>query len=223
MFYLPKQKNTLSHEAAIAAGASFSAEGQAAVRTSGATANGVSPATGGASDVFAGFVIVGTSAAPLAEPYYNKVETFLVPSTGTITLSLTPVSGQVSVLDVTAGSAVSSPSVSGANITGLTSAHTVTVTYKYSVTVQQSINLQGNVQPGGYAGAQVGQVGLITRGTVYTSEFDASVDWAAATAIKLKANGQLTDQSGSGNTVKGFVVDLPTEEIPFLGVEFDIL
>lgn len=222
MFYLPKQKNTLSHEAAIAAGASFSAEGQAAVRASGATSAGVLPATGTSTDIFAGFVIVGTSPAPLQEPYYNKVESFVVPSTGIVTLSLTPVAGQVLVIDVTTGSAVASPTVSGANISGLTVGDTVSVTYKYAVTVQQSLNIQGNVQPGGYAGAQVGQVGLITRGTVYTTEFDASVNWAAVTSIKLKANGQLTSQAGTGVAISGFIVDLPTEDIPFLGLEFDI-
>lgn len=220
MFYLPFSKFVDSSEAAVAPGAIIQAEGQALVRVAGASAAGVLPSTGQSTDIFVGFAIAGTSAAPFPEAYTNKVEQFVVPSTGIVTLQLTPVAGQVFVFDNTTGAPAISPTVAGSSISGLVSGDEVTVTYKYPVSVIQSRALQGDLQPGGYVGAYVGQIGLIKRGLVYTSEFDASKNWAAATSIKLAANGQITDQSGSGVIVPGYVVALPSQDEPFLGLEF---
>lgn len=219
-FYLPFTKAEQSTEMLTAPGATFQAEGQAVVRTSGATANGVLPSTGTSNDVFCGFTFAGTSALPFAEPYYNKVEQFLVPATGTVTLSVTPVAGQFMVFDNTTNAVVGGATLSGATVSGLTSGDTVTVTYKYAMTVVQERALFGDIQPGGYVGSLVGQIGVITRGTIWTSEFDDSKNWAAATAIKLAANGQITDQSGSGVAIQGYVIGVPGQDVPFLGITF---
>jgi len=220
-FYLPFSKFVDSAEAVVAPGAVILAEGQALVRASGAAAAGVLPSTGQASDIFVGFAIAGTSAAPFPESYTNKVEEFTVPASGIVTLQLTPVAGQVFVFDKTTGAAATGYTVTGANISGLTNGDDVVVTYKYAVSVIQLRALQGDVQPGGYVGAYVGQIGVIKRGLVFTSEFDASKNWAAATAIKLAANGQVTDQSGTGNAITGaYVVAVPSQDQPFLGLEF---
>ncbi len=229
-FYLPFGKTADSTEMLVAPGATILAEGQALVRTNGNTSAGVLPSTGTATDIFAGFAIAGTSAAPFAEPYYNKVEQFLVPSTGTITLSLTPVAGQVFVFDNTTGAPASpAPTVTGANVSGLTAGDEVTVTYKYALTVIQARALFGDVQPGGYSGAYVGQIGVYTRGTIYTSEFDASKNWATAgvagNVLCLAANGQVT--LGTAGTAPAgiaipdaYVSAVPSQDQPFLGITF---
>jgi len=222
MFYLPKQKAQLTHEVAVAPGAIFTSEGQAAVRTSGDTAAGVRPSTGNNTDVFAGFVIAGTAGAAFNEEYYSKVETLTVPSSGSIQLQFEPVANQVGVYDVTDSAAVpisGGVSISGKVISGLTAAHEVTVTYKYPLTVVQARTLQGDATPGGYAGNHLGQIGLVTHGTIYTNNFDNSNNWGAATAVKLSANGQLTDQSGGGVAINATVIELPSVEVPFLGLE----
>jgi hypothetical protein len=178
------------------------------------------------SEIFAGFAIAGVSAAPLIASYANKVEEFVVPASGSVSLAQTPVAGQIVVVNAASGAVIAitgGVSLTGKVIAGLTAGLTVRVTYKYALTVVQARALQGDVQAGGYAGSYVGQVGLVKRGLIYTSEFDASVNWAAATAIKLAANGQITNQSGSGATIKGYVVSLPTQDVPFLGIEFDSL
>lgn len=220
MFYRPFSKFIDSSEALVAPGAVFVAEGQAAVRQRGATAAGVMPSTGTSADVFAGFAIAGTSAAPFPMMYNNKVEKRVVPSTGTVTLDFTPIAGQVFVYDDTAGAAVATPSVNNKNVSGLTPGNEVTITYRYEMTYVQSVALQGNVQPGGYSGAYVSQIGLIKRGTVYISEFDASVDWNAVTAVKLGANGQVTGDAGTGIEINAVVIAVPTTEVSFLGLEF---
>lgn len=220
-FYLPFTKIENSQEMAVASGFTFSAEGQAVVRQSGATANGVLPSTGQASDIFCGFAFAGTSAAPFAETFFNKVEVFTVPTGGAVQLSLLPVSGQVFVFDNTTNSAVGSPTVTGQTVSGLTAGDQVTITYKYVMNQVQARTQYGDIQPGGYVGAYVQQIGVITRGTVFTTEYDASKNWAAATAIKLAANGQVTDQSGSGNAISfAYVSGLPGTDEPFLGITF---
>lgn len=222
MLYLPFTKIVDSAEAFIAPGASVSAEGQALVRAPGAPASGVMPSMAAdANEIFVGFSLVGTSAAPFPINYANKVEEFIVPASGIVTLALTPVAGQLMVFNVTAGAPDSTVTVTGKNISGLDVGANVRVTYKHALTVVQARALQGDTQPGGNVGDYIGQVGIAKRGVIYTSEFDSSVNWAAATAIKLAANGQITNQAGTGATLVGaYVVSVPTQEVPFLGLEF---
>ena len=220
MLYFPLSKMVDSAEAATAPGANITAEGQALVRATGNPSAGVIPSTGTAGDIFAGFAIAGTSAAPFQAPYATKVETAIVPVSGIVSLAQTPVAGQLFVYDNTTNAAVASPTVAGATVTSLTAGDTVTVTYKYALTVVQSRALQGDVQAGGAAGYMVGQIGLLKRGLIYTTEFDNSKNWSAATAIKLAASGQITDQSGSGVAIQGYVVQVPNGDVPFLGIEF---
>lgn len=220
MIYGPLSKYPDSAEAAVAPGVVITAEGLALVRAAGAQSAGVLPSTGTSADVFCGFSIAGTSAAPFAEGYTNKIETFTVPATGNVNLQFTPVTGQVFVFDNTSNTAVASPTVVGKQVQGLTVGDQVTVTYKYALSVVQARALSGDVQPGGYSGAYIGQIGLIKRGLIYTSEFDASKNWAAALSVKMAANGQLTDQTGSGNVVPCVIVAVPGSDVPFLGIEF---
>jgi hypothetical protein len=154
------------------------------------------------------------------EGFTNKQETFVVPATGNVTLQFAPVPNQTFVFDVTTNSAVASPVVTGKVVSGLTAGDQVVVTYKYALSVVQARSLQGDVQPGGYSGAYIGQIGLLKRGMIYTSEFDASKNWAAATAVKLAAGGQLTDQTGSGNVVPCQIIAVPNAEVTYLGLEF---
>jgi hypothetical protein len=228
-FYLPFTKTADSTEMFTAPGANIYAESQALVVTQGATSNGVMPSTGTASDIFVGFAFAGTSALPFPEAYYNKVEQFTVGTTGMITLSLTPIAGQVFVYDNTLSEAITDFTLTGMNVTGLTAGDEVTVTYKYALSVIESVALFGNIQPGGYVGAYVGQIGVITRGVVWISEFDASQNWASPAAGEvpvLAANGQITLGTPGAAGVAPiavpncYVSGVPSMEYPFLGLTF---
>lgn len=223
MLYTPLNKFADSGEVKVAPGVIIAAEGIALVRAAGAQSAGVMPATGTAADKFVGFAIAGTSAAPFAEGYANKVETFLVAAGGTGKLAFAPVTGQVSVFDNTLGVPDTAFTVTGKDLSGLTVGSEVTVTYKYPLTVVQARALSGDVQPGGYVGAYVDQIGAAKRGVIYTSEFDASVDWTSVTAIKMAANGQLTGQAGAGVAIPAVVISVPGTEVPYLGIEFSTL
>lgn len=226
--YLPFTKVADSTEMLAAPGAVFTAEGQALVRPNGAQSAGVMPATGvDANEVFVGFALAGTSALPFPESFTNKVEEFLVPGTGIVTLSLTPVSGQVFAFDETAGAGDTSITVTGKQVSGLTAGNEVTITYKYAMSVVQERALFGDVQPGGYVGAYVGQIGVVTRGVIWTSEFDASKDWSKAGTVgnllTIKANGQISLGAAADPTTKipgAYVVGIPGQDVPYLGIAF---
>lgn len=217
---LPLSKFADSTEMVTAPGAIIQAEGQALVRLGNNQAAGVQASTGAATEKFVGFSIAGTSAAPFPEAITNRVETYVASAGGTIKLSRTPVAGQVSVWDDTNGTAFTTGTVTGDTISDLVAGDTYTVTFKYAETVIEAVARQGDIQPGGYAGNIYGQIGVVTRGLIYTSEFDASVNWRAATAVKLAANGQLTDQNGSGVDIGAQIEAIPGVEYPFLGIRF---
>lgn len=222
MIYLPLSKFVDSSETIVAAGATITAEGQALVRATGATSTGVTPSQGVSGEIFAGFSIAGTSAAPFAASYLTKVEKFIVPSSGTVQLAFAPVAGQVFVLDSTTGLAVAitgGVTVVSNTVNGLTSGDTVFVTYKYAATVIQARVAQGDIQPGGYVGNYVSQIGLIKRGLIFTDQFDASANWTSPSSITIAAGGILT-VGGSGTAVNGYVVAPPNMDVPFLGIEF---
>jgi hypothetical protein len=230
--YFPQARFEASTEMLQAPGATFEAEGQVAVRLGGNTSAGVQPSAGVPNEIFAGFVIAGTSALPFAEPTYTKVETFLVPSTGAVTLSVTPSSSaDVGVYDLTTKQPVTTGlTITGAQVSGLTAGDQVQITYKYDLTVVQRRALFGDIQPGGYVGDTIGQIGVITRGTVYTSEFDHSANWgaagsSAATTIVVLPNGQVglgtPGTSPAGVAIpNAYIVSLPSQDIPFLGITF---
>lgn len=220
MIYSPFSKYADSSEAMVAPGAVIDAEGMVLVRSKSAQSLGVMPSTGGTDELFAGFSIAGTSAAPFMEGFTNKIETFVVPATGKVTLQFTPVPNQTFVFDSSTGAAVTPVTVVGKQVTGLPIGDEVQVTYKYAMNVIQARSRQGDAQPGGYSGAYIGQIGLLKRGLVYTSEFDASKNWAAATGLKAAAGGLVSDQSGSGIDIPAQIIALPTSEVTFLGLEF---
>jgi hypothetical protein len=227
MISRPLTRVVNSTEMFLAPGAVLQAEGQALVRVPGATAAGVQPSSGAAGELFQGFVFIGTSAYPLPEATTNKVETFLVPLTGQVVLAETPLSGQISVFDVTLGHAVTPSGVTGNTVSGLTAGDTVNVTYKYQLSVVQAVALRGDVQPGGYSGAYVNQVGVVTRGFILTDQFDASQDYTqtgtTGKALICGQAGVVTLGAGDGTAgavVPGTVTRLPDDSYPFLGIEF---
>jgi hypothetical protein len=223
MIYFPLSRFPDSAETIVAPGVAIGAEGQALVRAPGVT--GVMPAAAeDDTEVFVGFAVAGVSAAPLAITEASKVEEFVVPASGVVTLAFTPKAGELAVYNLTTKEpeVAAGPASTGVGPTliDMTPGTTARITYKYTLNAVQARALQGDVQPGGYAGAYVGQIGLIKRGLIFTDQFDAAVDWAAATAIKLAADGKLTNEEGDGAQINGYVVAVPGVENPFLGIEF---
>lgn len=98
---------------------------------------------------------------------------------------------------------------------------TIDVTYRYYPTTNE-ILMEDKVSLLTRTAAEfLGQIGVITEGEVFTDQFDAAIDWSAATGIKAGANGILTNQDGTGALILGAKVSyLPTADYPFLGIRF---
>ncbi len=225
MLYFPKSRFQVSHEVAVAAGATVTAEGQALVASTVAGVFGAAPSSNSAGEVFLGVAV----AEQLTLTSLPKVEQFVQGAGNTQTLSRTPSGGTLLVYDVTAG-AVIAAGAGGWSLTGAflsldagTNGHTVRVFYRYAPTTLEAQAVQGDIRPGGAAALQLNQVGVVKSGIIYTSEYDTAVNWLAANpVIKLGANGRFTI-GGTGTTINGVVISAPHSNGPdgaFLGIEF---
>lgn len=222
MFYMPKTSLFDSEEGVLSKGAVITAEGQALV----AVADGLKPSEGVEGEHFAGFVCQRVSATPFLEDFYVRVEELTVATAGAVVLAREPLSAQVvGLVNIATGEAIDGDTtVEGAVVknANLTEGLQVRITYKYAMTVVEAKSKMGDIQPGGPSGALVGQVGFVSRGTVFTNFFDTTVDWKKAKKIQLAANGMITADKGNGVVIDAFVVadGYPSAMYPFLGIKF---
>lgn len=218
MIYQPLSKIVRSTELALAAGASIANEGCALKATYVGGKFGVDLSTAAAVP-FVGFAMTRTSAAPHNLTSRVVVET-LTAVAGTVTSSFTPVASSTSVNLVSTGAAGTVASVTGKAI-AITSGAALTyrVTYRTLVTAVEAAMLQGDIVPGGYSGNKWGLAGVAQEGVIFTDQIDTAVDWSTNPAIQLGASGLLTT-GGSGTTVNGYVISVPSAEYPFLGISF---
>lgn len=220
MIYQPLTAFVRSTEMPVQVGATVTAEGQALVSTRVNGVQGVSPSAGVAGEQFVGFATAQVSAAPFLEQVAVRVESLVVNAGGSVTTAMTPLAGTVSVFDNTLGAKDASIALTGSTISTLTPGNNVTVTYSHALTVAQAVFLQGNQQPGGYSGSLLGQIGVGQGGKVFTNQIDTAANWNVATAVKLAAGGMLTDQTGAGVAINAIILQIPTVDSPFLGLEF---
>ena len=228
MIYSPLSSLLRTRELALAANTQPSADGQAMVATLVGGISGVQPSTGAAGEKFAGFVASQTSAASFLQTTAVAVEVFTTPSSKTVTLGRAPIAGttQVKIEATNAPVAVDGVAdkvvdLSTAGVPG----QVVVVTYRYTLSVIEARSRVGDVTPGGYAGLTTGSVSLVQAGTVYTDQFDTSLDWGmAGESVVLGPNGQLSTKTANANgaPVSSYIVSLPTTDYPFLGIDFDL-
>ena len=219
--YFPNGRDYISQEFPVATSAVITAEGQALVADTTAGVFGVKPSAGVTGEKFVGVAVSHT----ITINTIARVEEAVVPSTLVVNLGRTPNSGTLSVYDKTAGAVVPATGGSNWSLTGKavtlpagTLGHELTFYFKYNVTLNESRALQGDQFPGGPAGVFVGQVGVIKNGSVFTSEFDTTVNWNDANpTITTGANGQFTI-GGNGPAVNGIVVAVPSATSPYLGI-----
>jgi len=222
MIYSPLSFFTRSAEKKLASGAALTSLGQALVYKLENGRQVVDLSAGAAGEVFAGFANAQTSATPVAPTSAVKVETLVVPATGIVTVSKAVLAGTVVATNVATGAVVAIVTAVGTAVDlAIASAGlTVKVVYRYSLSAAEARSLVGDVQPGGYSGDSYGLIGVAQQGVIYTDAFDSSKNFAAATAIKLGAGGVLSNQTGAGVAIQAVVVQVPTTDYPFLGVQF---
>ena len=219
MLYFPNTRQAISVELPIAVSASVGVEGAALVADNTGGIFGVKPSTGSAGEVFLG-VSVSQQFSMLSFP---KVEEKVQGTSNVITVARIPSAGTVLVYNVTTGAplvAGTDYTVSGKAITlqSATLGNTIRIVYKFVPDATEARSIQGDVYPGGATGTSLAQVGVLRSGSVYTTEYDSSVNWSSSNpVIKLGANGLFTI-GGSGTTVDAVVLQSPNTTNPFLGL-----
>lgn len=201
----------------------------------------VAPCAGAAGEVFAGIAwgyFTSPTTAPMTET--GKVDssayTFVMSQLPTAATAVRVYKGVVDPITgtVTAGSpitvsaATTAPASGTVNIAGNTltfnadmAGQPVLITYRYALTAQQAASYVGDGITQTLGADVSGTIGVIERGRIFTSNFDTSVDWTAASPkITLAAGGFITI-GGTGTAINGRIYALPTAESPFLGIQFD--
>lgn len=225
MLNLTASRINRSEELAVDPSATLSAVGAALVQ--GAVANTVKPSTGAAGELFVG----ASLAQPLTLFNFPKIEQLTVNASNQVTIAKAPLAGTLRVVNAagtalaagTPASNVGDYSISGQVITVnvALAGQVVTITYQYAPTTVEARTLQGDTQPGGAASLTTGTVGVIEAGTIFTSEYDTTVNWATLNpAVKVGANGKFTI-GGSGAVVPNArVVQIPSATDSLLGLYF---
>lgn len=185
----------------------------------------VRPSTGTSGEIFAG-LSMSRNAPPLFVPL---VLDSVLEEAG-LELPRTPMAGQILVrvggTKVTVNAATSAPAdatsvslddnnlVFHADHVG----EDIFIQFMYEPTVIEARQFNGDVPVGGLSSSARGIIGVVTRGDVATSYFDASADWSSALRAKLGADGVLTT-AGSGEEAGGLtIINAPTAANPMLVV-----
>jgi hypothetical protein len=98
---------------------------------------------------------------------------------------------------------------------------TLSVQYRYTPTVTEAIQIQGNGPVGGVTGASsLGVVGVIVDGDVATDQYDSSDNWAAGGPIYLGGSGMFTLKSGGTELKNANILSIPALGSAFLTIGF---
>ena len=99
---------------------------------------------------------------------------------------------------------------------------TAVVLYKYAAPLALARAAAGDGYPAGLTLSQLnGTIGVLKQGTVYTDQYDLTVDWSAANINNVKVNSAgLFTIGGTGATVANArVVAAPGFGSTYLGIE----
>ncbi len=219
-------------EIPVVAGVKVQAEGSCMISTLVAGSEQVNLSDNGANSVFAGFSY-GFTMTPLTK---SIVEQAIVPATGPFTATLSKgaalLSGQISIIDVTNAQTLSAgnPATTAneyAIAAGVVTFHagqagsTVTITYRYTPTAEELFSTDKFSIYSKSPSDVLGSIGVVMMGEIFTSEYDAAIDWAASGVAPRIGNGGVITSGGSSALIpSGQIIQVPNAMSPFLGIRF---
>lgn len=202
----------------VESGALIAEEGQALVNVKEGLETVVRPSTGASGEVFAG-VSMTRNSPPTILPWIAEA---VVPSSLSVELPRLPVSGQILVKLGTAKATLvaGAPAAEGEvqligqrlNFFAGSENTPYFIQMAYEPTQAEAAQLLGNMPIGGISAQVQGVVGVITRGDIATTFYDASADFQGALKVNLGADGKFT-VGGSGTKVaEATVITAPSAE-----------
>jgi len=190
----------------------------------------VKPTAGGSSEVFGGIALnayapqttrvmvetgiaVAAGSAQLSRAVSGNATTIyaVASTTGALTgVTGSPSSGEVK---------VNASDASKLDLNTAQNGETLTVTYRTDLTVAESVALYGDSrQPSTVQATDaLTSTGVVIRGQIATTEFDAASNWAAGGAVRLGASGRFS-LGGSGTSLSAnvFILRAPSVDNPSL-------
>lgn len=183
----------------------------------GKQAGTVAPSTGVDGEVFVGFS-AAQQMTLFSVPHSEELHT---DSAGKAKLAKEPEAGTLFSPDKTGLTATNKEVDFGSTLAD----KDVTVHYRFVPTTVEARFLQGDGPAGGAAAISIGTVTTCVAGTIYTSEYDTTVDWSNLTGkvIGVGANGRVT--AGAASAIKcpipnARVVAAPSSGSSELGLYF---
>lgn len=178
----------------------------------------VKPSTGASNEVFAGIAMTRNS-PPEILPWVGEG---VVPASGAIELPRLPLAGQVLVkvegtkVTVGAGAPADATAVQLAGQVVTFHADHVGASYSiqmaYEPTLSEARQILGDAPIGGISASYQGVTGVITRGEVATTFFDASADFAGQITPRLGPDGRFTI-GGTGTLLTNVqIISAPSAE-----------
>lgn len=231
MLYFPQTRPEVSVERPVALGSLIASEGAALIDSLSGGQYGVKPSTGVAGEVFVGVSLNSVSTMTQAP----AIDEATIGNTLAVTLTHLPLPGSVRVVKTATGAVLAAAAAASATEYAVDANNPqrfifdaslqgagVTVTYSFAPTVAQAVAMQGNILPGGPAGQYLGQVGVITRGDVFTDMWDTAADWSTAVGVVLQASGRFGPTAVAANALRGVrIIELPTAGRAALGLNIN--
>jgi len=221
-------------ERPVAAGASITEEGQLLVYVDGGDGTmAVQPCAAGADQAIAGFAITDA----MKKLTDTVVETVTVPSSSPYTVTLSNanlVSGSTRAVASTTGVlTLDDASASGEYAVSLVNAvvtfhsaqagETVTVTYRYTLTMQESLSRFHERSVNNRAQDYFSTVSVgAHEGEIFTTMFDTSAAYTVGALVYPAAAGKVSSAAGGASNAIGFVSQTPSVANGMLGVKFDL-
>lgn len=225
------QKHTrlfLTEHRKVESGVIIQEEGQALINVKENGETVVKPSVGASGELFAGIAMT-RNAPPTVLQWVGEG---VIGATGAIELPRLPILGQVLVKigkDVASIEAPVPAAAGDVQIGGqIVTFHADDIGKKYLVqmayepSMAEAAQILGNMPIGGISASYQGVTGVITRGDVATTFYDASSDWSTALQVKLGPDGRFTT-TGLGAVIPGVtVINAPSSENSALTLRVNI-
>lgn len=170
--------------------------------------------------------LVVTTSVPSDSPYTVQLAKIPLGSPGSMSVSVRFTSNNTALSQEANTGAVNGSGKFHCDAAGLVTFHSadaskgVVIQLRHALTAEEAVAQFYSRSVNNAAGAQFGLVcAMGGTGQIFTMAYDAAINWAGSVTPKTADNGFLTS-GGGGTAVNCHVIKVPTDDDPYLGLEF---